>query len=60
MKPYPKKFQFKVGKSTRQYIILNINNIKIRESSSVFLLDSPLTIDLLLRIILTYYAVEPI
>ena len=43
MKPYPKKFQFKVGKSTRQSIILNINNIKIRESSSVTLLG--LTID---------------
>ena len=33
MKPNPKKFQFMVlGKSTRQSIILNINNIKIRES----------------------------
>ena len=44
MKPNPKKFQFMIlGKSTRQSIILNINNIKIRESSSVVLLD--LTID---------------
>ena len=44
MKPNPKKFQFMVlGKSTRQSIILNINNIKIRESSSVTLLG--LTID---------------
>ena len=33
MKPNQKKFQFMVlGKSTRQSIILNINNIKIRES----------------------------
>ena len=44
MKPNPKKFQFMVlGKSTRQSIILNINIIKIRESSSVVLLG--LTID---------------
>ena len=44
MKPNPKKFQFMVlGKSTRQSIMLNINNIKIRESSSVTLLG--LTID---------------
>ena len=44
MKPNPKKFQFMVlGSSTRQSIILNINNIKIRESSSVTLLG--LTID---------------
>ena len=44
MKPNPKKFQFMIlGKSTRQSIILNINNIKIRESSSVVLLA--LTID---------------
>ena len=33
MKPNPKKFQFMIlGKSTRQSIILNINNIKLRES----------------------------
>ena len=39
MKPGPKKFQLMIlGKSTRQSIILNINNIKIRESSSVVLL----------------------
>ena len=44
MKPNPKKFQFMIlGKSTRQSIILNINNLKIRESSSVVLLG--LTID---------------
>ena len=44
MKPNPKKFQFIVlGKSTRQSIMLNINNIKIRESSSVAL--PGLTID---------------
>ena len=44
MKPNPKKFQFMVlGRSTRQSIILNINNIKIRKSSSVTLLG--LTID---------------
>ena len=44
MKPNPNRFQFMVlGKSTRQSIILNINNIKIRESSSVVLLG--LTID---------------
>ena len=44
MKPNPKKFQFMVlGRSTRQSIILNINNIKIRESSGVILLG--LTID---------------
>ena len=41
MKSNPKKFQFMIfGKST---IILNINNVKIRESSSVVLLG--LTID---------------
>ena len=44
MKPTPKKLQFMVlGSSTRQSIILNINNTKIRESSSVTLLG--LTID---------------
>ena len=44
MKPNPKKFQFMIiGKSTRQFIILNINNVKIRESSSVVSLG--LTID---------------
>ena len=44
MKPNPKKFQFMIlAKSTRQSIILNINNVKIRESSSVILLG--LTID---------------
>ena len=44
MKTNPKKFQFMIlGKSTTQSIILNINNIKIRESSSVVLLG--LTID---------------
>ena len=44
MKPNPKKFQFMIlGKSTRQSIILSINNIKIRESSNVVLLG--LTID---------------
>ena len=44
MKPNPKKFQFMIiGKSTRQSIILNINNVKIRESSSVVLLG--VTID---------------
>ena len=59
MKPNPKKFQFMIfRKSTRQSIILNINNIKIRESSSVVLLGLTLIIDLLLRIILTYYSVE--
>ena len=36
----PKKFQFKIlGKSTRQTIILNINNIKIREFQNVELLS---------------------
>ena len=44
MKSIPKKFQFMIlGKSPRQSIILNINNIKIKESSSGVLLD--LTID---------------
>ena len=44
MKANPKKFQFMIlGKSTTQSIILNINNIQIRESSSVVLLG--LTID---------------
>ena len=39
MKSNPKKFQFMIlGKSTIQSIILNINNIKIRESWSVVLL----------------------
>ena len=40
MKPNPKKFQLMVlGRSTRQSVILNINNTKIRESSSITLLD---------------------
>ena len=40
MKPNPKKFQFMIlGKSSRQSIILKINNTKIRESSNVVLLD---------------------
>ena len=44
MKPNPKKFQFMIhGCSTRQFTILNINNIKIREFASVTLLG--LTID---------------
>ena len=44
MKANPKKFQFMIlGKSTRKTIILNINNLKIRESQNVELLD--LTID---------------
>ena len=44
MKLNPKKFQFMVlSRSIRQSIILNIKNIKIRESSSVTLLG--LTID---------------
>ena len=39
MKPNPKKFQFMIlGKSIRQSIILNINNVKMREHSSVVLL----------------------
>ena len=39
MKTNPKKFQFMIlGKSTRQIVILNINNIKIRESQNVELL----------------------
>ena len=44
MKANPKKFQFMIlGKGTRLTIILNINNIKIRESQNVELLG--LTID---------------
>ena len=44
MKANPKKFQFMIlGKSKRQTIILNINNIKIRESQNIELLG--LTID---------------
>ena len=44
LKPNTKRFQFMVlGRITRQSIILNINNIKIKESSSVTLLA--LTID---------------
>ena len=51
MKPNPKNFQFMIlGKSTRQSIILNINNLKIRESSSVVLLG--LTIDNHINILL--------
>ena len=39
MKPNPKKFQFMIfGKSTKQSIILNINETKIRKSSSLVLL----------------------
>ena len=44
IKANPKKFQFMIlGKSTRNTIILNISNLKIRESQNVELLD--LTID---------------
>ena len=44
VKANPQKFRFMIlGKSTRQTIILNINNIKIRESQNVELLG--LTID---------------
>ena len=44
MKANPKNFQFMIlGKNTRQTIILNRNNIKIRESQDVELLG--LTID---------------
>ena len=44
MKPNPKKFQFMIlGKGSRLPVILNINNIKIRESQKVMLLG--LTID---------------
>ena len=47
MKLNLKKFQFmNFGKSTRQSIILNINNIKIRESSSVVLLGPTIDIRL--------------
>ena len=44
MKPNPKKFQFMIlGKGSRLPVILNINNIKIRQSQKVIL--SGLTID---------------
>ena len=39
MKPNPKNFQFMIlGKSSRLPVILNINNIKIRELQKVILL----------------------
>ena len=39
MKANPKKFQFMIlGKGTRQTVILNINNIRIREPQNVELL----------------------
>ena len=41
MKPNPKKFQFMIlGKGSRLSVILNINNIKIRESQKVILLGN--------------------
>ena len=44
IKANPKKFQFMIlGKGTRHTIVLNINNIKIKESQNVELLG--LTID---------------
>ena len=44
MKPNPKKFQFMIlGEGPRLPVILNINNIKIRESQKVILFG--LTID---------------
>ena len=44
MKPNPKKFQFMIlGKGSRLPVILNVNNIKIRESQKVMSLG--LTID---------------
>ena len=44
MKPNPKKIQFMIlGKGSRLPVILNINNIKIRESQKVILLG--LTLD---------------
>ena len=57
MKANPKNFQFMIlGTSKRQTMILNINNIKIKESQNVELLD--LTIDNRLKITLICYAVE--
>ena len=45
MKPNPKKFQFMIlGKGSRLSVILNINNIKIRESQKVILLGNFLII----------------
>ena len=58
IKANQKKFQFMIiGKGTRQTIILNINNIKVREFQNVELLG--LTIDnrLILKITLIYYVV---
>ena len=47
MKPNSKKFQFMIlGKGSRLHFILNINNIKIRESQKVILLG--LAIDICL------------
>ena len=44
MKPSPKKFKFMIlGKGSRLPVILNIKNIKIRESQNIILLG--LTID---------------
>ena len=41
MKTNSKKFQFMIlGTSTRHCITLNINNIKIRESSSLTMSDN--------------------
>ena len=52
MKPNPKKFQFMIlGKGSRLPVILNINNIKKRESQKVMLLG--LTIDFLMHYIVT-------
>ena len=43
MKLNSNKFEFIIlGKSTEQYIMVNINNIKIRKSSSVVLLGPPI------------------
>ena len=44
VKSNQEKLQFMIlGKSTREFVILNINNIKIKESSSLVLLG--LTVD---------------
>ena len=61
MKPNPKKFQFMIlGKGSRLPVILNINNIKIRESQKVMLLG--LTIDncLTFKTILIHYVVTQV
>ena len=61
MKPNPKKFQFMIlGKGSRLPVILNINNIKIRESHKVIFLGLAIDNFLTFKDHIDNYAVTPV